>query len=205
MKNRLHDKKAGIPILVSLILISVAELIFRVLVLKERVLVTPNLGEQSIVLILATVILVMTLKNKDRLCYICTGAWLTYFVLDQLFELPGVISYLITYSDFTFLILLSPVLHLISMICTVVIGILLVEYMNDGTICNRAFNLFCLITILATLGAIVLNVYNLIQWKPLEIVLAIFNNVYCIIMLFYFTFFAYDSAKKQLSKVNFDK
>ena len=91
------------------------------------------------------------------------------------------------------------------MICTVVIGILLVEYMNDGTICNRAFNLFCLITILATLGAIVLNVYNLIQWKPLEIVLAIFNNVYCIIMLFYFTFFAYDIAKKQLSKVNFDK
>ena len=91
------------------------------------------------------------------------------------------------------------------MICTIVIGILLVEYMNDGTIYNRAFNLFCLITILATLGAIVLNVYNLVQWKPLEIVLAIFNNVYCIIMLFYFTFFAYDSAKKQLSKVNFDK
>ena len=173
MKNRLHDKKAGIPILVSLILISVAELIFRALVLKERALVTPNLGEQAIVLILATVILV--------------------------------ISYLITYSDFTFLILLSPVLHLISMICTIVIGILLVEYMNDGTIYNRAFNLFCLITILATLGAIVLNVYNLVQWKPLEIVLAIFNNVYCIIMLFYFTFFAYDSAKKQLNKVNFDK
>ena len=75
MKNRLHDKKAGIPILVSLILISVAELIFRALVLKERVLVTPNLGEQSIVLILATVILVMTLKNKDRLCEVHPNYW----------------------------------------------------------------------------------------------------------------------------------
>ena len=35
MKNRLHDKKAGIVILVALIVISLAEIIFRALVTKK--------------------------------------------------------------------------------------------------------------------------------------------------------------------------
>jgi hypothetical protein len=36
-------------------------------------------------------------------------------------------------------------------------------------------------------------------------ILVIFNNLYRIAMVFLFTFFAYDSAKKQLSKVDFSK
>ena len=53
MKNRLHDKKAGIPILISLIIISVAELIFRAIVVGEMVYTTANLGEQLVVIALA--------------------------------------------------------------------------------------------------------------------------------------------------------
>ena len=91
MKNRLHDKKAGIFILVSLIIISVAELIFRALVVGERVFTTPNLGEQLVVIGLALTILILTAMGKDRVCYILYGAWIGYFVLDQLFELPSAI------------------------------------------------------------------------------------------------------------------
>ena len=93
MKNRLHDKKAGIAILVSLIIISVAEVIFRAVALGERNFFTPNLGEQLVVIGLALAILIFTITGKDRLCYICTGAWIAYFILDQLFEIPGVLSY----------------------------------------------------------------------------------------------------------------
>ena len=35
--------------------------------------------------------------------------------------------------------------------------------------------------------------------------LLIFNNVYRIVMIFLFTFFAYDSAKMQLKKANLTK
>ena len=205
MKNRLHDKQAGIAILVSLIIISLAEIIFRAVALGERNFFTPNLGEQLVVIGLALAILIFTITGKDRLCYICTGAWITYFIIDQLFELPGVFAYVIFFSKTQFLFLLSPALHLVSIICTVVLGILLIEYMNDGTIYNRAFNFFCIITIITTIGAIFVNIYNIQQGQPLEIVLAIFNNLYCITMLFFFTFFAYDSAKKQLNKVDFSK
>ena len=205
MKNRLHDKKAGIFILVSLIIISVAEVIFRAVALGERNFFTPNLGEQLVVIGLALAILIFTITGKDRLCYICTGAWIAYFILDQLFEIPGVLSYVILFSKDQFIYFLSPALHLVSMICTFVLGILLIEYMNDGTIYNRAFNTFCAITIITTLGSIFVNIYNVAHKLPLEIVLAIFNNLYCIAMLLFFVFFAYDSAKKQLLKVDFSK
>jgi hypothetical protein len=38
-----------------------------------------------------------------------------------------------------------------------------------------------------------------------QVVLVIFNNLYRITMVFLFAFFAYDSAKKQLNKVDFSK
>ena len=70
MKNRLHDKKAGIAFLVALIIISVAEIIFRATLGLEAVLTTSNLGEQLAVIALAVTILVLTAKGKDRACYI---------------------------------------------------------------------------------------------------------------------------------------
>ena len=91
MKKRLHDKKAGIAILLALIIISLVEVIFRAVAMGEAVLTTANLGEQLAVIALAATILILTAKGKDRACYICYGAWIAYFVLDHIFELPGVV------------------------------------------------------------------------------------------------------------------
>ena len=67
MKNRLHDKKAGIAILISLIVLSLAEIIFRHFFLREMISSTANYAETLAVLILALTILIFTLKGKDRI------------------------------------------------------------------------------------------------------------------------------------------
>ena len=95
MKKRLHDKKAGIVFLAVLIIISLADIIFRAAVLGDAVYTARNLGEQLVVLVLAVTILILTAKGKDRVSYICYGAWIGYFVLEQLFELPSMITTLI--------------------------------------------------------------------------------------------------------------
>ena len=213
MKKRLHDKKAGIAILISLIIISLADIIFRAVAMGEAVLTTSNVGEQLAVIVLAATILVLTAKGKDRACYICYGAWAGYFILDQLFEFPGMFGTLmanISNPVATF----SIVIRILTMVCIIAIGVLLVEYMNDGTICNRAFNTISLITILLLAVTILTSATGLI-FAPsdgAEIillkkqnVLIIFNNMYRIAMVFLFTFFAYDSAKAQLKKTNLTK
>ena len=55
MKKRLHDKKAGIALLISLIVIALAEIIFRATVIKEAVFTTANFGEQLAVVVLAAI------------------------------------------------------------------------------------------------------------------------------------------------------
>ena len=213
MKKRLHDKKAGMAILVTLIVISLAEVIFRVVAVGEEVLTTSNLGEQLAVIVLAVTIMILTAKGKDRACYICYGAWAGYFILDQLFELPGMIGTL-AYTISNPVMALSIVIRILTMVCIIAIGVLLVEYMTDGTIYNRAFNALCLTTIILLAISIFWAAYQLAFASvagPQNIVmkkqtaLVIFNNVYRLIMVFLFTFFAYDSAKGQLKKVNFTK
>ena len=217
MKNRLHDKKAGIAILVSLIIISVAEVIYRAIIANGIVFTTSNFGEQLTVIIFALMILIFTAKGKDRVCYILYGAWIAYFVMDQAFELPGMVGDLVMNISAPG-VANSIVLRLISMICIIALSALLVEYMNDGSIYNRAFNTLCVITILLHVITIVFGSYGFILGKTLESpngidlnlfqqqgMLVIFNNLYRIAMVFLFTFFAYDSAKKQLSKVDFSK
>ena len=216
MKNRLHDKKAGIAILVSLIIISVAEVIFRAIIANGIAFATSNFGEQLTVIIFALMILIFSAKGKDRVCYILYGAWIAYFVMDQAFELPGMIGQLvinISNPDIEFI-----AIRVVTMLCVIVLSALLVEYMNDGSIYNRAFNTLCVITILLHLVVIGMDIFGLLFGEPSvtpngigldilknQIVLVIFNNLYRIAMVFLFVFFAYDSAKKQLSKVNFDK
>ena len=208
MKKRLHDKKAGIAILLSLIIISVAEVIFRAVALGEAVLSTANLGEQLAVIALAVIILVLAAKGKDRACYICYGAWVSYFILDKFFELPGTISNLLANISNP-VITLSIILRILTMICIVVIGVLLVKYMSSGKICNRAFNALCIITILLFVVDILISATGLIfaPSEGAEIILLkkqnmliILNNIYRLAMIFLFTFFAYDSAKAQLKK-----
>ena len=214
MKNRPRDKKAGIIILAALIVISLAEIIFRAAAMGlEAVITTANLGEQLAVIALAVTILVLTAKGKDRACYISYGAWAGYFILDQFFELPGMIGNLLSNISNP-VATLSIVIHLLTMVCIIVIGVLLVEYMSDGTICNRAFNTFCLFAILLLAFSILISAAGLI-FAPsdgAEIILLkkqntliIFNNLYRIAMVFLFTFFAYDSAKAQLKKTNLSK
>ena len=215
MKNRLHDKKAGIAILVSLILISVAEVIYRAVIANGIAFTTSNFGEQLTVIIFALIILIFSAKGKDRVCYIIYGAWIAYFVMDQAFELPGMIGELVMNISSP-ITTFSIVIRLISMLCIIALSALLVEYMNDGSIYNRAFNVLCVITVLLHVVIIGISVNGLILLSKttsnIDVnlhssynMLVIFNNLYRILMVFLFTFFAYDSAKKQLSKVNFDK
>ena len=217
MKNRLHDKKAGIAILISLIIISLAEVIYRAIVANGIAFATSNFGEQLTVIIFALMILIFTAKGKDRVCYILYGAWIAYFVMDQAFELPGMVGDLVMNSSNP-IISVTIVIRMVSMICIIALSALLVEYMNDGSIYNRAFNTLCVITILLHVITIVFGSYGFILGRTLESpngidlnlfqqqgMLVIFNNLYRIAMVFLFVFFAYDSAKKQLLKVDFSK
>ena len=210
MKNRLHDKKAGIAILVSLIVLSLAEIIFRHFFLREMISSTANYAETLAVIILALAILIFTLKGKDRVCYILYGAWIAYFVLDQFFELPShfinLISSLVNVGagiDVEIIVYIGLIVHVLSYVGVILMGILLVEYMNDGSIYNRAFNITCVFTFVLLLFSVCISVYNVVVGTPIALLLLVFNNIYRIIMIFLFTFFAYDSAKKQLNKVDF--
>ena len=217
MKNRLHDKKAGIAILVSLIIISVAEVIFRAIIANGIAFATSNFGEQLTVIIFALMILIFSAKGKDRVCYLLYGAWIAYFVMDQAFELPGMVGDLVINFTLTRMTI-SIGLRIVSMLCIIALSALLVEYMNDGSIYNRAFNILCVITILLHVVTIGMSIYSVVTGVAIKTpngieldlfqkqnLLVIFNNLYRIAMVFLFTFFAYDSAKKQLSKVNFEK
>ena len=210
MKNRLHDKKAGIAILISLIVLSLAEIIFRHFFLREMISSTANYAETLAVIILALAILIFTLKGKDRVCYILYGAWIAYFVLDQFFELPShfinVIYSLVNVgagSDVNSIINIGKIVHVLSYVGVILMGILLVEYMNDGSIYNRAFNITCVLSLVLLLVSVCIILYHVFMGFPIYLLLLVFNNIYRIIMIFLFSFFAYDSAKKQLNKVDF--
>jgi hypothetical protein len=210
MKKRLHTKKAGIALLLALIIISLAEIIFRAIAMGKAVLTTPNVGEQVAVVALAVILLIMTAKGKDRLCYILYGALVSYFVFDQLFELPGFISQMAAImadvDNFRPIGTAVMVLYALSMAFIIGIGVLLVEYMNDGTIYNKAFNTLCVIALAAIVLPIIGDVVHLVfQNGGKEIWLSVFNNLYRGTMIFLFTFFAYDSAKHQLKKTDFTK
>ena len=212
MKKRLHDKKAGVALLLVLIIISLAEVIFRATAMGlETVLTTANLGEQLAVIALAVTILILTAKGKDRACYILYGAWIGYFVLDQLFELPGTffsgLGLLAAGTGELYLITMASgwALRLLGMIGVIVIGIFLAEYMCDGTIYNRAFNILAVVTCVMILGNVIIPTMVAIQVGQIAALLDTFNSLYRLTMVFLFTFFAYDSAKHQLKKTNLTK
>ena len=218
MKKRLHDKKAGVAILLALIVISVAEVIFRAVAMGEAVLTTANLGEQLAVIALAATILILTAKGKDRACYICYGAWIAYFALDQLFELPGDVITLIRNMSVVPMPSIGGIARIAISICIISIGVLLVEYMNDGTICNKLFNAFCLVAVLfvivsiisgvcviATGASQIVNDMLTIEELKKNVIIDVFNNLYRVTMIFLCTFFAYDSAKMQLKKTDLTK
>ena len=204
MKNRLHDKKAGIFILVSLIIISVAEVIYRAVIANGIAFTTSNFGEQLTVIIFALMILIFSAKGKDRVCYILYGALIAYFVMDQAFELPGMVGDLVMNISAPG-VANSIVLRLISMICIIALSALLVEYMNDGTICNKAFNGFSIAAVLMLAISTIIDIYSSIITGDAHIVISALDTISSITMVFLCTFFAYDSAKAQLKKTNLTK
>ena len=208
MKKRLHDKKAGIAILAALIIISLTEIIFRATVIGEAILTTANLGEQLAVVVLATTILVFNAKGKDRACYILYFAWIAYFVLDQIFELPGVVIGIINQmaqlDNAIAFLAMGAIIRILGMVGIIAIGVLLVEYMSDGTIYSRAFNVLCIITVLLLAANIVGSIYSAFAIHS-KFALETFHNLYRIGMVFLCAFFAYDSAKMQLKKVKISK
>ena len=218
LKNRLQGKKMGIVILAVLIIISLAEVIFRAVAMGEAALTTSNVGEQLAVIVLAVTILILTAKGKDRACYILYGAWIGYFVFDQIFELPGDIITLIRNMINVPIPSIGGIARIAISICVVCIGALLVEYMSDGTICNKLFNAFCVIALLFVLVSVITGIcaiatdasritndmFTAEQFKA-NVIIDALNNLYRGTMIFLSAFFAYDSAKMQLKKTDLSK
>lgn len=207
MKKRFHDKKAGIAILAALIIISLAEVVLRSVILKESMFNLSNAGEPIITAAISLLLLTFALKGKDRVFYILCGIWLGYFMMNQLYNLPDLIAETVDrFNAGAANTAICNLVHALSVICIVAIGVLLVEYMNDGSIYNKAFNIFCAITaVLLLLLALHNIVYDAYVLGRTEVILASLHNLSRMTMVFLFTFFAYDSAKMQLKKANLTK
>ena len=218
MKKILQGKQARIAILITLIVTALVEALFRAIVMGKAALSIANAGEQVTVIAFAVIILVFTLKNVDKVSYICCGALIAYFVMDQLFELPGMIGNLLANLSQP-AAALSIAIRILTMVGIVAISALLVEYVNDGSIYNRAFNVCYWLTILLHVVSILISVAGFVMFgNSAEIptgmdiallqrqgMLIVFNDVYRIIMVVLFTSFAYDSAKRQLKRENLAK
>ena len=197
-------------ILVALIIFSLAETICNLVLNTE--FSKFNLGEPFATFIFSAIILFFTCKKKDRICYICYGAWIAWFAMDQIFELPGMISTLcstlgnieaLVAADTAVHALVSIGLRMVIMICIIAIGALLIEYMNDGTIYNKAFNVLCVITILSLLASAIWGL--MVMKNTTSMIVYVINSLSRIAMVFMTTFFAYDSAKMQLKKTDLTK
>lgn len=203
MKNGIHEKKARIPILISLIFVSLAEIIYRALVVGEAALSTDNSGEQIALLAFAAIILFFTAKGNEKISYVSCGALIAYFVMDQLVELPGMIGSLLSNISSP-VVAVTIAIRLLTMIGVVVIAALLAEYVNDGSIYNRTFIATYWITVLLHAAAICLSIGCVVSGNApdlqKETILVIFNNVYRIIMVVLFVSFAYESANLQLKR-----
>ena len=82
MKRKRFGKEAGVAILIALIIITLAEVLFRTVIGTEP-FTTGNYGEQFVTIVFAVIILIMSAKGKDRICYILYSAWIAYFVFEK--------------------------------------------------------------------------------------------------------------------------
>ena len=207
MKKRLHDKKAGIAILAALFIISLVDVVLRAITFGNMIATSANHGEVFMTAVLSLLIIVFSLKGKDRICHILCGVWLGFFVLEQFMGLPYIVSSLFTVWDLfaSIVPVIALVSRLLGMICIIVIGALLLEYMNDGTICNKAFNGFSIAAVLMLAISTIIDIYSSIITGDAHIVISALDTISSITMVFFCTFFAYDSAKAQLKKTDLTK
>lgn len=206
MKKRLQGKSATIAALVALVIISLVEIVSRGVILKKSMGDLSDAGEPIITVFFALMLIIFAQKGKDRLYYLLCGTWLGHFVFTQLFTLPGVIGTFVATAKYSSgLDAFSVLIHIIGMCSIIAIGGLLVEYMNDGTIYNKAFNILCAVTLLMFVINIILNIYNIAALNDISALVTIFDNLSQGLRIILFVFFAYDSAKLQLSKTNLTK
>ena len=218
MIKKLQGQKARIAILITLIVTALAEVLFRAIVMREAALGVANAGEQVAIVVLAAIVLLFMAKKNDKLACVSCGALVAYFVMDQLIELPGMIGSLAANISISY-IAISIAIRLLTMVGIVALSALLVEYVNDGSIYNRAYNAVYWITILLHVLAILISVAGFVVIgnvadapSGMELallkkqgMLIVFNDVYRIIMVLLFTSFAYDSANRQLKRENLTK
>ena len=206
MKNRLHDKKAGIAILLALFAISLTDVILRATMFKDIVSTTNNHGEAMVTVIFSVMLLAFAFTGKDRVFSILCGVWLSYFMLNQLYGFPNMVETLV-YCAKTGNIFgtIAAVAHLLSIVSIVAIGILLLEYMHDGTIYNKAFNVLCIITVALQAFLLLHTLHSTFNYGNTQVILASLHELSRLVMVFLFTFFAYDSAKAQLGKTDLSK
>ena len=207
MKKRLHDKKAGVAILASLFIISLVDVVLRAITFGNMIATSANHGEVFMTAVLSLLIIVFALKGKDRIFHILCGVLLGFFVLEQFMGLPYIVSSLFTVWDLfaSIVPVIALVSRLLGMICIIVIGALLLEYMNDGTICNKAFNGFSIAAVLMLAISTIIDIYSSIITGDAHIVISALDTISSITMIFLCTFFAYDSAKAQLKKTDLSK
>ena len=207
MKKRLHDKKAGIAILAVLFIVSLADVILRAITFDNMIATSANHGEVFMTAVFSLLLIFFAIKGKDRIFHILCGVWLGFFVLEQFMGLPYIVSSLFTVWDLfaSIVPVIALVSRLLGMICIIIIGALFVEYMNDGTIYNKAFNVFCIATVLLLAVSTVIDIYSSIISGDAHIAISALDTISSITMIFLFSFFAYDSAKAQLKKTNLTK
>ena len=207
MKKRLHDKKAGVAILASLFIISLVDVVLRAITFGNMIATSANHGEVFMTAVLSLLIIVFALKGKDRIFHILCGVLLGFFVLEQFMGLPYIVSSI--FNVWGLFASIVPVIALVSrllgMICIIIIGALLVEYMNDGTIYNKAFNVFCITAVIMLAVSTIIDIYSSIITGDAHIVISALDTISSITMIFLCTFFAYDSAKAQLKKTDLSK
>ena len=204
MKNRPRDKKAGIIILAALIIISLADVILRANVFHDIVSTTANFGDALINAAFSAMLLIFAYKGKDRIFYILCAVFVCSFVMNQLYTLPNMISKIVNAGSRSTLSTVSSVVNVLCIISITAIGGLLVEYMNDGTICNKVFNFLCVAT-LVMLAFLCCTALNGVFTLGKDRILALLYELSRIAMVFLFAFFAYDSANHELKKVKISK
>ena len=206
MNKRQYNKMAGFCILSAIILLCLAEIIFRSVALGDKIFATANFGEQLVVIAFAAVIMVMTALDKDRICYFLYATWVSYFVLDQFFELPGYLSNMLnqmgTATEFKPMGVAVMFLYVVSMLGIIGLGVLLVKYMVESTVYTQLFNVFCVITLAAIMLPVLGDACHIwFQNGEMALWLSVFNNLQRAVMVIIFTSFAYDTAKAQQKKI----
>ena len=157
--------------------------------------------------VFSLLLIAIALKGKDRTFFILCGVWLSYFALEQFFDVPYTISSFVLMRETlpTMIPVFALLLRFLGMICIIVIGVLLVEYMIDGTIYNKAFNGVCITAVLTFTGSALIDIGACITSGEYIMILSALNSFSNITMVYLFTFFAYDIAKVQLEKTKLTK